>query len=457
MKLFKIFTLFIFISFITIMNSHSQYYYSDNRQIPLLVDSSKITILLTEGGIIIDNMAGIIETYDRIDSPLVGVGIIDNFRTFAINNSVNFSEFIDTLKSDPSIQMVNPYYMYAPDEKMLIGNTICCKFYQETSYNFIDSLNNYYGVEIVYEKSYEPKEYFLRLTDNAVLSTLEITNLYYELPETEFCHPNFLGGFKIDGYPIYDYHWRYQWAMRRVFEDEYFDPEIKAFEITAGSPDIVIAVLDDGVAVHEDIPASRLLQGYDFVCDDDTPAPCNKPKYGYHGMAVAGIVAAGHTVAPDSANDQHTGVCGTAPNCKILPIKIFSTHHKLYFECCGIANEDDLATASRLGRAIDTAWIMGADILSNSWHTISSYDQIIFSTMRAAMRGRDGKGCGIFHSTGNEYSGHDIWPNMLPWVISVGAISRSDQIWNYSNYGKVDVVAPGGSAEHFIDRIWTTD
>jgi len=202
MKLFKIFTLFVFISTITIVNSYSQYYYSDSRQIPLLVDSSKITILLAEEGIIIDNIAGLVEAYDRIDSLMIGVGRIDNFQTFAINNSDNFNEFIDTLNNDPMIQMVNPYYMYAQDEKLLIGNTICCKFYAETSYDFIDSLNNYYGVEIVYEKSYEPKEYLLRLSENAVISTLDIANLYYELPETEFCHPNILGGFEIDGYPI---------------------------------------------------------------------------------------------------------------------------------------------------------------------------------------------------------------------------------------------------------------
>ncbi len=363
MKIFKIFTLFLFISSITIMNSHSQYYYSDNRQIPLLVDSSKITILLAEGGIIFDNMASIIETYDRIDSVFEDVASINNFATFAVNNSDNFSEFIDTLNNDPSIQMVNPYYIYAQDEKLLIGNTICCKFYEETSYDFIDSLNNYYGVEIVYEISYEPKEFLLRLTDNAVISTLDIANLYYELPETEFCHPNFLVEYKMDGYPIYDYHWNYQWAMRRVFEAEYFDPEIKAFEITPGSPDIIIAVLDDGVAVHEDIPASRILQGYDFVCIDNTPAPCNCPGYGYHGQAVAGIVGAGHTVSSDSANDPNTGVCGIAPKCKILPVKVSSNGLKLYSECCAGKNLNGYLDVADMARAIDTAWIMGADIL----------------------------------------------------------------------------------------------
>lgn len=111
-------------------------------------------------------------------------------------------------------------------------------------------------------------------------------------------------------------------------------------------------------------------------------------------------------------------------------------------------------------RAIDTAWIMGADILSNSWHTTIPFDNIVYATIRAAYFGRNWKGCGIFHSTGNNAYGGTCYPNYLEEVIAVGAIDRNDEIWSYSNYGKVDVVAPGGSITDYVEyenKIWSTD
>jgi subtilisin family serine protease len=314
-------------------NISAQYYYSDNRQVSLLIDSGKVTIAFAED-VLLDTVGSFSNNYDRIDSLIEDAENIDDFRTFAINSAAGYAEFIDTLRNDASVRSVNPFYMYAPDEKLLVGESFSCRFYESTPYEFIDSLNTANGVEVVYEKNYAPREYLLRIGANATLPTLDMANYYYELSEVEFSHPDFLGGFVLDGTPIYDYYWSYQWAMQRVFNTSDTQPQITAFEITAGSPDIIIAVLDDGVAVHEDIPASRILPGYDFSCSDDTPVPCNKPRYGYHGQACAGIIGASYTVDSGSQNDPNTGVCGVAPKCKILPIKIFSNNIDLYSECC---------------------------------------------------------------------------------------------------------------------------
>lgn len=431
----------------------AQFYYSDNRQIPLLIDSTKITIAFS-GEVLPDTIESFAHYYERIDSLIKNAENIDDFQTFALNLTTGYSDFIDTLRNDPNVRMVNPYYLYAPGEKLLVGESFCCRFYQWTSYEFIDSLNAANGVEVIYEKNYAPKEYLLQIGANAVLPTLEMANYYYELPEVEYSHPDFLGGLEMDGIPIYDYYWAYQWGMQRVFNTSDTAPEITAFEITAGSPSIVVAVLDDGVAIHEDIHASRILPGYDFTCGDDTPLPCDSPGYGYHGMACAGIIGAGHTVDWGSRNDPNTGVCGIAPGCNILPIKMMSSFVEGYAECCRNSSSSEVA------RAIDTAWIMGADILSCSWHFNDPIDDIFYAVIRAADSGRGGKGCGVFHSAGNKGSGTAVYPNILDKVISVGAIDPDDQIWSYSNYGKIDVVAPGGSITPFVyypDKIWSTD
>ncbi len=406
------------------VNATAQYYYSDGRQIPLLIDSGKVTIAFKEE-VLLDTIGLFADNYDRIDSLIWNAENIEDFRTFALNSADGYDEFVDTLRNDANVRRVNPYYMYAPGKKLLVGESFCCKFHESTTYEFIDSLNSANNVEVVYEKNYAPKEYLLRLNDNATSPTLDVANSYYELDEVEYSHPDFLGGSVLDGTPIYDYYWWFQWAMQRVFTASQAQPQITAFDITAGSPDIVIAVLDDGVAPHEDLPASRLLPGYDFACGDDTPLPCDRPGWGYHGMACAGIIGAGHTVDSQFQNDPNTGVCGVAPECKILPIKTHSSavdSAGLYPECCRTTNVSERA------RAIDTAWIMGADIISNSWHYETPHDAITFAVIRAAYLGREWKGCGIFHSTGNYGHGDSLYPNNLEEVISVGAINPVDHI-----------------------------
>ena len=163
----------------------ADFYWSDGRQIPLTVDSTKITILF-ESGFFPDSSASILSKYERIDSLIEGPDIIDDFQVYALNTSSYYAEFIDSLLNEPTILMVNPYYMISSDHKMLVGRTFACKFGTDVSYQIIDSINEVNHVEVVYEKSYAPKEYLLSLQDDATAATLEIANAYYEMAETDF-------------------------------------------------------------------------------------------------------------------------------------------------------------------------------------------------------------------------------------------------------------------------------
>ena len=84
---------------------------------------------------------------------------------------------------------------------------------------------------------------------------------------------------------------------------------------------ITIAVVDSGVDVDHPDLKPKLLQGYDFGDNDDNPdddsqlEDGNGVKVQGHGTHVAGITAA--------ATDNGLGVAGTAPDAKILPIKVF--------------------------------------------------------------------------------------------------------------------------------------
>jgi subtilisin family serine protease len=81
----------------------------------------------------------------------------------------------------------------------------------------------------------------------------------------------------------------------------------EAWDITTGSPEVVIAIVDSGVdATHPDL-AGAVLPGYDFVANK----PAGTPSDG-HGTGVAGAAAA-------RANNGIGGV-GTCFRCSILPL-----------------------------------------------------------------------------------------------------------------------------------------
>ena len=116
----------------------------------------------------------------------------------------------------------------------------------------------------------------------------------------------------------------------------------KAWGITTGNPNIVVAVLDEGVDTDHPDLIDNIVAGYDFFEDDNDPNPTGDDA---HGTACAGLIAA--------KGNNGIGVTGVAWNCKIMPVRIAGGYEYI--------TEEDVATAIR--------WAAnnGADVLSNSW------------------------------------------------------------------------------------------
>jgi subtilisin family serine protease len=82
-----------------------------------------------------------------------------------------------------------------------------------------------------------------------------------------------------------------------------------AWQLTHGSADVIVAVLDTGTDFAHPELAGRLLPGYDFVDEDDDPSVGK-----LHGVRVALVLAAN--------GDDAFGTVGVDQACRLLPVRV---------------------------------------------------------------------------------------------------------------------------------------
>ena len=252
----------------------------------------------------------------------------------------------------------------------------------------------------------------------------------------EFAEPNMIDR---ASYPPNDYYFANdtQWAL---YNHGQFPPggtasaDINAsagWDLSTGSPDILIAIIDSGIPLlefflyHPDLSdASRYVLGEDFVGDGDGV----RDNYG-HGTHVLGAMAA--------VTNNEAGVAGVDWNCRVLINQVFD------FSGVGTHN----TFKSGVIHAVDN----GARVINYSGGGLQSF------TKEEAVRYADSCNVLLVASAGNgmgdsvHYPGHyaDDYLN----VIAVSATTCRDRLAEYSNYGpSVCVAAPGGGG-----MPWDTD
>ncbi len=206
----------------------------------------------------------------------------------------------------------------------------------------------------------------------------------------------------------------------------------EAFALQTGSAAIKIAILDEGVdSRHRDLQ-SATTGAYDATDDDVYQEP---NAWDGHGTACAGLAA---------GVNNTIGVRGIGAGCSIVAVRIAYSQFQ---------GAPWITTNSWIRRAIDWAWLNGADILSNSWGGGSPSSAITNAFRRARQQGRGGKGCVVIAAAGND-SGPVGFPADRDGILAVSASNEYDEFktrqsrdgenWWGSNFGpEVDVAAPG--------------
>lgn len=218
----------------------------------------------------------------------------------------------------------------------------------------------------------------------------------------------------------------------------------EAWDVTTGSPNVTVAVIDTGVDwTHPDLSSEIWVNpgencpgcrndgvdndhngfvddwhGWDFANGDNNPMD----DHG-HGTHVAGTIGA--------AGDNGVGVAGVSWDVRIMPVKFLNAQ--------GSGTEADAVSA------ILYAAQNGADVMNNSWGS-DDYSQAVADAIAVA----DQDESLFVAAAGNDGTDNDATPTYpasydSPNVISVAATDKNDNRAFFSNTGRrsVDLGAPG--------------
>ena len=195
-----------------------------------------------------------------------------------------------------------------------------------------------------------------------------------------------------------------QWGMTKVQAPE-------AWDITQGSPDVIIAILDTGIDMDHPDLAAKIISDANF-----SESPTSNDIHS-HGTHVAGIAAA--------ITDNGNGVAGLGGDCSLMNAKVVGDNGSGYY--------------SWIAEGIIWAADNGADVINLSVGGQSPSD-----ILEDAVDYAWSKGVVVVAGAGNNGWSAPFWPAYYDNCIAVGATMADDSLASFSQHGSwVDVAAPG--------------
>lgn len=373
------------------------------------------------------------------------------------------------------------YELADTSSEFLITDRVLVRFKPETSLTQIDELAARYS--LIALDRFSELEFLFQLTDHTGMNPVKLVVALTEDEGVVDIAENDLNQrmMRKQFTPPTDTHYLRSWHLHERYTHADFDPRSSsrcehAWQLLNGygSPDVVIAVTDDGCRLdHGDFNQDKFatwayFKGTRLVTSTDADAvAANMYQTGAnHGTSCAGVAAG-----------EADGVLtvGAAPGCRLLPVKWESDDDSLY------------VSDSKLRRVLD--WIADkADVMSNSWGSVPDnlFATVVVDRIRelSTSGGRRGRGIVFLWAAGNEdcpieydgtvqipytdgweyhpTSGTYQWVGVstshrfrntlvsLPGVIHVAALASTARRSHYSNYGTgVDLCAPSSNSHAF--------
>ncbi|RYD58677.1 MAG: hypothetical protein EOP56_03560 [Sphingobacteriales bacterium] len=390
--------------------------------------------------------------YHTTEEETIPLALIDNKFAIEFIDSIpdtfngvflreNLYEIADTSGLDTLViaYKLHPVYRLGEDIPYYLTSNLLLQFKQEITYSEKQVLINNFHLELV--DSCEIFERYKIL--DTIGNTLTIANSIHGTGMVNYSYPDFITEIQLgttDPYFSKQYYLKNTGQPINDGKSGAFGADIKiegAWALNKGNSNITIAVIDKGVSIHPDLPASRQvrltgsnLSPYKYGNNNvDNPSPERLSWHRwYHGDGCAGIIAASH---------DNVGIAGIAPLCKIMPIRldIGSTN----------VGESDFV------KAINMAANNGAKIINCAWTAERQVPFNFWPLVVKSIENAIAKGCFFAFITGNTANqangnrGFVGWPSNrdIPGMVVTGASNRYDKQADYSPTDQwVELVAP---------------
>jgi len=237
------------------------------------------------------------------------------------------------------------------------------------------------------------------------------------MPEVEHAEAN--GRVRAYGLPN-DEFFDLQWHLSLINAE-------RTWDIQTGDPQVVVAVLDSGIAYEDYGPFRKAPDWGDTVFVEGlnvfTGDSHANDDY-FHGTHVASIIS--------EATNNGEGAAGLAHDVALMPVKVLDKNGEGDF--FGVAEGIDYATSFNQGNGPEVKVInLSLGSRRESRAVTAAIDRAVQS------------GIVVVASAGNDGLNTVGFPASLANVIAVGAVDARKQRASYSSYGpELDIVAPGG-------------
>ncbi len=245
-------------------------------------------------------------------------------------------------------------------------------------------------------------------------------------------------------------------SMQWYLNSDYGINANAAWNVTKGSPSVVVAVIDTGITEHPDLDAN-VVTGYDFISSPasardgngrdgdpsdsgDWDSNSGQPS-SWHGTHVAGIIA---------AVSNEIGISGVAPNVKISPVRVLGANG---------GTEGDIAAGINWAIGVPIAGVptnqYPAKVVNLSIGSANYSSCTSNSPTQLAIDESKKRNVTLVTAAGNEHHlASNSYPGNCYGNITIGATGYSGDLAYYSNFSYydnqqgvfigVDISAPGG-------------
>jgi subtilisin family serine protease len=256
-------------------------------------------------------------------------------------------------------------------------------------------------------------------------------------PHVEYVHPNYRA--HLDYAPNDPYFSSSgSWGQPRADQWDIKKTRVPLAWDSARGAGVVVAVVDTGLDLtHPDIAGNVWTNTGEVPgngVDDDSNGYVDDVNgwntyFGSneifdqpgHGSHVAGTIAA--------QDNNGLGTVGVAPDAKIMPVQAFSAR--------------EVADVFTLSQGLVYATRNGADVINNSWSMCSDSCPSA-PLVEDAVRAAHAAGAVVVFAAGNAAKDvRNFAPQNMPEVVVVAATTPNDTRASFSNFGVLDIAAPG--------------